>query len=141
MIIVTCPCVLSVGNGPLRLTILTPAAYQSCGPAPILPRYHSDKELSDMRAGSIHQSEGQRTPGSRSCPANSVSAQHALEKPPGRHLRLVRATQMRVGYRAWKSFLCSFLCQHDCSSREIRETCVEEQGRAWTVWGLVWKRQ
>jgi len=82
------------------------------GPAPILPRYRSDKELSDMRAGSIHPSEGKRTPGSIRCPENSASVQRALlsfDKPPGRHLRSVRTTRMRGGYGAWKSFLCSFL--------------------------------
>jgi len=39
-----------VGNGRLLLTILTPAAYQSDGPAHTLPRYVSDKEVHRSRA-------------------------------------------------------------------------------------------
>jgi len=52
----------AVGNGRLLLTIETPGRISVGGPAPILPRYRSDKELSDMLARSIHLSQGKRTP-------------------------------------------------------------------------------
>ena len=148
----------SVGNGRLLLTILTPAAYQSGGPAPILPRYRSDKELSDMHAGSIHPSEGKRTPGSKCCPANSALVKCAplsFDKPPGRHLRSVRTTRMREGYWAWQSFSLFFhllawlfftgekgdLRRRAGASMEglgagmEAAVCVEERGSVWRSMG------